>query len=159
MQVTTTSPLFAATLRPERSFRMVGGWIGLVLAAIVSMPFLLSIPEFVLPGLVAFGVAAMGLAITGIGQARRRRVSQQVTLWADQLEIATSAPGTERTLLRLDPKQVRLRLKRDSFERTTGVFLRQGTRELELGGFLSNADKSSFAKAFGAALREARRSA
>ncbi|MHA6299536.1 DUF2244 domain-containing protein [Devosia sp. CAU 1758] len=159
MQVTTTSPLFAATLRPERSFRMVGGWIGLVLAAIVGAPFLIAIPEFVLPGLVAFGLAAMGLTIMGLRQARRRRVSQQVTLWADQLEIATSAPGVEKSLLRLDPKQVRLRLVRDSFERTTGVFLRQGGRELELGEFLSNANKSSFAKAFGAALRKARRSA
>lgn len=159
MQVTTTTPLFAATLRPERSIRTLGGWIGLALAAIVAAPFLLAIPEFVLPGLVAFGLAAVALTVLGLRQARQRRTSQQVTLWADQLEIATSAPGVEKTLLRLDPHLVRLRLARDNFERTTGVFLRQGEREFELGGFLSNADKSSFAKAFGAALREARRSA
>jgi len=36
MQVTTTTPLFAATLRPDRSLRMAGGWIALVLAGIVG---------------------------------------------------------------------------------------------------------------------------
>jgi uncharacterized membrane protein len=39
------------------------------------------------------------------------------------------------------------------------VFLVHGADEIELGAFLSNSDKSSFAKAFGGALRQARRAA
>ncbi|MCP8882919.1 DUF2244 domain-containing protein [Devosia sp. XJ19-1] len=159
MQVTTTSPLFAATLRPDRNLRLAGGWIALALATIVGTPFLIAIPEFVLPGLVALALAIAGLLALGMRQARQRRTSQQVTLWADQLEIATVTPGTEKHLQRFDPKTVRLRLTRDAFERTTGVFLRHADAEIELGGFLSNADKSSFAKAFGVALRKARRAA
>ncbi|MBJ3786617.1 DUF2244 domain-containing protein [Devosia sediminis] len=158
MQVTTTSPLFAATLRPDGSLRTTGGWIALVVAAIVGTPFLIAIPEFVVPGLVAYGLAAGGLVAMSLRQSRQQRVSQQVTLWPDQLEVTTSAPGLERQLQRFDPAQVRLRLQRDSFERTTGVFLRSGQGEVELGAFLSTADKSSFAKAFGVALRRARRS-
>ncbi|WP_240549584.1 DUF2244 domain-containing protein [Devosia salina] len=159
MQVTTTTPLFAATLRPDRSLRMAGGWIGLVLAGIVGVPILVAMPEFVLPGLVAYGCAITGLLVMGLRLSRQRRTSQQVTLWADQLEIVDTAPGQDKMLRRFDPKAVKLRLERDGFERTTGVFLRHGEGEIVLGSFLSNADKSSFAKAFGAALRKARRAA
>ncbi|MVS99161.1 DUF2244 domain-containing protein [Devosia marina] len=157
MQVTTTTPLFAATLRPDRSLRMAGGWLALVLAAIVAAPFLLALPEFLVPGLSAFAIGTAGLAAMSVRQARQRRISQQVTLWADQIEIATTRPGVEKTLERFDPTEVRLRLERDSFERTTGIYLRAADREIALGPFLSTADKSSFAKAFGAALRKARR--
>lgn len=159
MQVTTTTPLFAATLRPDRSLHLAGGWIALVLAAIVGTPFLIAMPDFVLAGLTAFALASAGLVGLAVRQSQRRRTSQQVTLWPDQLEIATILPGADKQLLRLEPAQVRLRLTRDGYERTTGVFLRHGTGEIELGGFLSNGDKSSFAKAFGGALRKARRSA
>lgn len=159
MQVTTTTPLFAATLRPDRSLRMAGGWIALVLAGIVGTPFMIAAPEMLLPGLVGYGMAGAGLTGVGLRQARQRRISQQVTLWPEQLELATTAPGAEKLLQRFDPAQVKLRLVRDQFERTTGIFLRHGDGEIELGGFLSTPDKSSFAKAFGAALRKARRAA
>lgn len=159
MQVTTTTPLFAATLRPDRSLRMAGGWMALTLAGIVGTPFLIAAPDFAVPGLVAFAMAVAGLTALGLRQARQSRTSQQVTLWPDQLEIATSLPGAEKQLQRFDPAQVRLRLARDSFERTTGIFLRHGNAELELGAFLSTSDKSSFARAFGGALRQARRAA
>jgi uncharacterized membrane protein len=159
MQATTTSPLFDATLRPDRSLRLAGGWLGLVLAGIIAAPFLITIPEFVVPGLAAFGAGTAALALLSLRQSRRRRTSQQVTLWPDQIEIATVSPDREKLLQRFNPTQVRLRLVRDSFERTTGVFLRTPDGELALGAFLSTADKSSFARAFGAALRKARRSA
>lgn len=159
MQVTTTTPLFAATLRPDRSLRMAGGWIALLLAGIVGAPLLFAVPEFALPALLAFALAAGGLAGLGLRQLRQRRTSQQVTLWVDQLEIATTAPGAEKLLQRFDPNAVRLRLHRDSFERTTGIFLHHDEKVVELGSFLSVADKSSFAKAFGMALRQARRAA
>jgi uncharacterized membrane protein len=159
MQVTTTSPLFAATLRPDRSLRMAGGWLALALAGIVGTPFLVAMPEFVLPGLVAFALAVAGLFGLSLRQSRQKRTSQQVTLWTDQLEVTTIAPGAERQLQRFEVSKVRLRLKRDSSERTTGIFLVHAEGEIELGAFLSNADKSSFAKAFGGALRQARRAA
>jgi uncharacterized membrane protein len=157
MQVTTTSPLFAATLRPDRSLRMTGGWVAMALAGIVGAPILIAMPEFVVPGLVAYGIAAGGLVVLGLRQSRRRRISQQVTLWPDQLEVTTTAPGAEKQLQRFDPSTVKLKLKRDTFERTTGIFLSHDGTEIELGSFLSNPDKASFAKVFGGALRQARR--
>lgn len=157
MQVTTTSPLFAATLRPDRSLRMAGGWLALVLAGIVATPFLIAMPEFLAPGLTALALGTAGLTLQSLRQSRQARISQQITLWADQIEIATTQPGAEKTLQRFDPALVRLRLERDSFERTTGIFLKSGDSDIALGPFLSTADKASFARAFGAALRKARR--
>lgn len=157
MQVTTTTPLFAATLRPDRSLPLAGGWLGLVLAGMVGAPLIIAIPEFLVPGLAALGMGTAGMTALGLRQSRRRRISQQVTLWPDQIEIASSAPGQDKVLQRFNPMQVRLRLERDEFERTTGIYLRAGDSEIALGPFLSTADKSSFAKAFGAALRKARR--
>lgn len=159
MQVTTTTPLFAATLRPDRSLRAAGGWIGLSIAGLVGAPFLVAIPEFVLPGLLAYGLAIGAMSVFSLRLARRDRLAQTITLWPDQLEVVTLGPRQERQLRRLDPAQARLRLVRNDNERTTGIFLRQGTEEIEIGTFLSIEDKSSFARAFGAALRKARRAA
>ncbi|KKB07829.1 DUF2244 domain-containing protein [Devosia chinhatensis] len=159
MQATKTTPLFAATLRPDRSLRAAGGWIGLVVAGLLGAPLLVAMPEFVVPGLAAYGMAGGGLVAFGLRQRRRGSQFQQVTLWTDQLEITAALPGKDKVLQRFEPATVRLRLSRDGFERTTGIFLRHETGEIELGSFLSRDDKSSFARAFGAALRKARRSA
>ncbi|ODT49404.1 MAG: hypothetical protein ABS74_07745 [Pelagibacterium sp. SCN 63-126] len=155
MQATTTMPLFAATLRPDRTLRAAGGWVALVIAGIVGTPFLFAIPDFLVPGLVAYGLAIAGLSALSVSQSRRARKSQQITLWPDQLEIL-SEDKAGKALKRLDPKLVRLRLERDDNERTTGIFLVLPSEEIELGRFLANDDKSSFARAFGRALRQAR---
>lgn len=156
MQATTTSPLFAATLRPDRSLRLAGGWVGLGAAGIVAAPFLLSVPEFVLPGLAGLSLAFGSLTAIGLRQSGRRKLAQQVTLWPDQLEIASATGGGERQLWRADPKFVRLRLVRDDNERAMALFVRAGDSEIEVGSFLSLADRSSFAREFGRSLRLAR---
>ena len=62
-------------------------------------------------------------------------------------------------LRRFAPKTVRLIVVRDENEKTIAVRLRSGKEELELGAFLSPEDRSSFARAFGTALRKARQDA
>ncbi|NGP16741.1 DUF2244 domain-containing protein [Devosia aurantiaca] len=157
-QATSTTPLFSATLKPERSLHAAGGWVGLVLAGIVGTPFLIAMPEFLFPGLAAFGLAGGGLGALGIRQGRLKRQSQAISVWPDQLELVITGPGQQKQLRRFDSKAIRIRLVRDGYERTTAIFLRHAEEEVELGGFLSVDDKSSFAKAFGSALRQARRS-
>lgn len=157
MQATTTQPLFSATLRPDRTLRAIGGWVSLVIAGIVATPFLIAVPEFLLPGLAGFALSALGLVVFGVRQARRSRLAQRITLWTDQLEVLTLGPGQNRVLRRFRPKDVRLVLQRDENERTTALHLSHGAETIELGGFLANDDKSSFARAFGQALRRARR--
>ena len=156
MQATTTTPLFAATLKPDRSPRLVGGWVAYALAAIATTPLAVLVPEALVPALAAFGLGGVGLTTMTVQQSRHRRLSQQVTLWADELEIASMPATGERSLRRFDPKTVRLILARDNDEKTIGIRLRAGSEELEIGGFLKPEDRASFARAFGTALRRAR---
>jgi uncharacterized membrane protein len=48
-------------------------------------------------------------------------------------------------------------LTRDENERTTAMYLTHGSERIEIGAFMAVNDKSSFARAFGQALRKARR--
>ncbi|KRA95761.1 hypothetical protein ASD83_19175 [Devosia sp. Root685] len=153
---TTTSPLFSATLRPDRSLRAAGGWIGLAAAGLLGLPFLVAVPEFLLPGILGFAIAGGALTAFSVRQARRARLIEQITVWPDQIELVTAGPGQERQMRRLDPKTVRLVLTRDEDERTMAVHLNQGAERIEIAAFLAINDKASFARAFGQALRKAR---
>ena len=156
MQATTTTPLFAAALKPDRSPRIVGGWVAFAVAAVAAAPLAVLVPGVLLPAAVAFGIGGAGMTALSLRQSRRRRLTQQVTLWADQLEVATTERSGARTLRRFDPKTVRLVLQRDDNEKAVAMRLRAGKDELELGAFLKPEDRSSFARAFGTALRRAR---
>lgn len=157
MQVTTTTPLFAAALRPDAPLRATGGWVALAVAAVVGAPIMVAVPEFALPGAAAFALASVGLVALSLRHARRRKLVEHVTLWQDQLEISTVDATGSRSLKRFEPQAVRLVLERDENERTQAIRLRAADETVEIGAFLSSDDKASFAKAFGSALRRARR--
>ena len=159
MQATTTTPLFAAALKPDRSPRVTGGWVAFAMAGIAATPLAVLVPGALLPVLAAFGIGGAGLMALTLRQSRRRRLSQQVTLWPDQLEVVTTDRKGTRVLRRFDPHKVRLVLQRDDNEQTIAMRLREGKDEMELGAFLKPEDRSSFAKAFGTALRRARQAA
>lgn len=133
--------------------------MALACVGMVGGPLLLAAPDILVPALIAYVAAGVALFWFGLQQARRSKLTQQVTVWPEQVEIVTAAPGMEKVMRRFEPHAVRLRLVRDENERTTAVFLRHGSDELELGAFLSANDKSSFGRALGTALRQARRSA
>lgn len=157
MQATTTAPLFSAELTPHRSLTRRGMRIVIVLVAALAA----------LPGIIFFALGAwpvvgfMGLDVIAIAVAmhlamRREKRHEQLTLWADRLElIATDAKGAI-ARSQLSPKAVRLVIERDFNERTTALKLRTIKGETEIGAFLTQDDKSSLAKAFGTALRKAR---
>lgn len=153
---TTTSPLFSATIRPDRSLRAAGGWIGLAIAGILGLPLVIAAPEFLVPGAAGFLLAGAGLAAFSWRQARRARLTEQITVWPDQIEVVSAGRGQERQMRRFDPQKVRLVLTRDENERTTAMHLTFGGERVEIGGFLAVNDKPSFARAFGQALRKAR---
>lgn len=157
MQATTTTPLFSAALRPDRTLQLAGGWIALALGAVAALPFMVVVPEVVVPASVALGTTGVGLAALGLRVSRQGRVAQQVTLWADQLEIVVTNAKGARTLKRFDPHAVRLLLRRDENEKPVTLALRTGSESFEIGDFLKPEDKASFARAFGTALRKARR--
>ena len=133
--------------------------IKIVVAVLCSMALL--------PGLIFYALGAwpvvgfMGLDIVALYWAltysfRDGRRYEQVTLWADRLEVRqVSATGEEKSET-FNPFFVRLVIERDFDERTTAIRLRARERELIVGAFLNPDDKASFAQAFGTALRKAR---
>ncbi|HTM79023.1 MAG TPA: DUF2244 domain-containing protein [Devosia sp.] len=107
-------------------------------------------------------VAFMLLTVAAVAGALRlallrEKRSQQVTLWTDRLELVAIDAKGGKVRTQFTPKAVRLVIDRDFNERTTALWLRTATGETEIGAFLNQDEKSSLAKAFGTALRKARR--
>lgn len=155
---TQARPLFAARLTPNRSLsgRSYRLLIAMTVLA-VSVPGVLIFTFEVVP-LVAVGI--LGIAVLWwafSASARDGKRYEQVTLWPDQLEFKQVDGAGKETLSRFDPHAVKLVVDRDFNERTTGLHLRTAEKDFVLGAFLNADEKSSFAKAFGTALRQARR--
>jgi uncharacterized membrane protein len=150
-------PLFAATLTPHRSLSPRGKQFVIALVAALAL----------VPGIIFYVAGAwpvvgfMGLDVLAIWAAltismRAGRAHEVVTLWPGTLEVRkVDAKGAE-DVLTLVPFNVRFVIDRDFNERVTGLWLKEGTRRIALGAFLSAEEKLSFSKAFGTALRKAR---
>lgn len=156
-QATKTTPLFAAELTPHRSLTPRGLRIVMVvtvLLAIIPSLIFFALGAWPVVGFMLLAVAAIAGALQLVVQREKRR--EQLTLWADQLEIVTTNTKGVRSLIRFDPKGVRLLIERDMNERSTRLSLRTSIGDTEIGSFLSQDDRATFAKAFGTALRKAR---
>lgn len=131
-------------------------------AVVVMVAILATIPGIIFFSLGAWPIVGfMGLDVALIWWAlaahqRDGKRYEQVTLWPDQLELKQVDGKGKETLTRFNPFNVKLVIDRDFNERTTGLHLRTRDRDLELGTFLNTDEKSSFAKAFGTALKRAR---
>jgi uncharacterized membrane protein len=154
---TQARPLFAAKLTPHRSMGRRGFRAVIVMVALLAT----------IPGIVFFSMGAwpivgfMGLDVALIAWAlfahqRDGRRYEQVTLWPDQLELKQVDGTGKETLTRFNPYFVKLVIDRDFNERTTALHLRTRDRDVVLGAFLNPDEKSSFAKAFGTALKRSR---
>lgn len=157
MQATTTQPLFSAKLTPHRSLDARGKRI--VIALVAGLALILGLAFFSMGAWPIIGF--MGLDVVAIAVAlhvslRQGKRCEQITLWPDQLEILVIDVNGSRDLRRFDPKQVRLLLTRDENEKTQTMCLRNGKEAIEIGAFMHPDEKSSFARAFGTALRRAR---
>jgi uncharacterized membrane protein len=154
---TQARPLFAAKLTPHRSLGSRGYRVIIAIAAIAAtVPAItfLSLGAWPIVAFLALDVALIAWAMWA--SLRDGKRYEQVTLWRDELELK-QVDGTGReTLSRFNPGFVKLIVDRDYNERTTGLHLRTRDRDVVLGAFLNQDEKSSFAKAFGTALKRAR---
>jgi len=154
---TQARPLFAARLTPYRSLGKRGYRVVIAVIAVAA-----TVPAITFYALGAWPIVGfMGLDVALIAWAmwaslRDGKRYEQVTLWPDQLEVKQVDGSGKETLTRFNPHFVKLVVDRDYNERTTGLHLRTRDRDVLLGAFLNNDEKSSFAKAFGTALKRAR---
>ncbi len=154
---TQARPIFSARLTPRRSIGARGAGMVvavLAIAATMSGAIYFSLGAWPIIAFLVLDVALLGLAM---GQVlRRTKREEEVTLWSDQLELKQVDTTGRATLTRFHPQAVKLVIDRDFNERTTALHLRSADQDVELGAFLEPDEKSSFAKAFGTALRRAR---
>jgi uncharacterized membrane protein len=154
---TQARPLFSAKLTPHRSLGQRGYRVVIAIVAVAA-----TVPAITFYSLGAWPVVGfMGLDVALIAWAMWASLKdgkryEQVTLWRDQLELKQVDGSGKETLVRFNPGIVKLVIDRDYNERTTGLHLRTKDRDVVLGAFLNQDEKSSFAKAFGTALKRAR---
>jgi uncharacterized membrane protein len=154
---TQARPLFAARLTPHRSLNPRGVRIvAAILAALALLPGLIFylLGAWPVVGFMGLDVLALYFALTW--SLRDGRRYEQVTLWADRLEVRRVEPDGREEKQLFNPYFVRLRIERDFDEHVTRILLRAEDREHVVGAFLNPDDKASFAQAFGTALRKAR---
>ena len=154
---TQARPLFSARLTPPRSLGHNGaGAVVLLLAvcAAIAGAMYVSYGAWPIVAFLALDVLLLGWAMRHAF--RRTKREEHVVLWRDQLELKQIDIAGRETLVRFHPQAVKLVIDRDFNERTTALHLRSADQDIELGAFLEPDEKSSFAKAFGTALRRAR---
>jgi uncharacterized membrane protein len=154
---TQARPLFSAKLTPHRSLGQRGFRVVIAVVAVAA-----TVPAITFYSLGAWPIVGfMGLDVVLIAWAMWASLKdgkryELVTLWRDELELKQVDGSGKETLVRFNPSLVKLVVDRDFNERTTGLHLRTRDRDIALGAFLNQDEKSSFAKAFGTALRRAR---
>lgn len=154
---TKARPLFAATLTPNRSLSRRGLRVVVATTAVLA-----SIPGMVFFSLGAWPIVGfLGLDVLLVWWALRASLDdgrryEEVTLWADKLELKQVSASGKEQVLHFNPFYVKLVIDRDINERTTALHLRTADADTEIGAFLSPDDKTSFAKVFGTALKKAR---
>jgi uncharacterized membrane protein len=154
---TQARPLFAARLTPHRSLsprgvRLVAGFA----ASLLLLPGIIFYALGAWPVVGFMGLDVIGLYVALTWSLRDGRRYEQVTLWADQLELRRVPPKGPEVVETFNPVFTRLRIERDFDEHVTAIWLRQHDKESPIGAFLNPDDKASFAQAFGTALRKAR---
>ena len=154
---TKARPLFAATLTPNRSLSRRGLRVVVAVTAVLA-----SIPGMLFLSLGAWPIVGfLGLDVLLVWWALRTSLNdgrqfEEITLWADKLELRQISPHGKEQVLHFNPFHVKLVIDRDIDERTVGLHLRTAGSDTEIGAFLSPDDKTSFAKVFGTALKKAR---
>lgn len=152
----TDAPLLDLDLWPNRSLTVLGRkrvlWLMAAGFAVPLLPLTLT-PVVWIP--LAFCLAVLA----ALWYALRRntadgRLVERVTLWADELRVERTEPSGKVRRWRADPYWVRLTLHEEGRPENY-LTLKGGGREIELGAFLSPAERLSLAERLESAIRDA----
>lgn len=150
--------LFSATLTPHRSLGRRGFLV--LMSVIAGLWFFTGLYFWSLGAGLVMGF--IGLDFLAIWLAfklnyRAARAYEDVEVTRDALVIRKISAGGRVQEIRFNPRWARLELHREEEEGITRVTVRMRDERVVVGGFLNPDDRQSFARAFGAALAEARR--
>jgi uncharacterized membrane protein len=149
--------IFSATLRPYRSLGRAGFLLLISALTAIWLGFGLFLWEHGAWPVIGFG----GLDILAIYLAfkvnyRAARAYEEVAVSRTEIVVRKVMANGRAQEFRFNPQWVRLEVEEVEDEGVVRVALRARDRVLPVGAFLNPDDRKSFARAFGAALAEAR---
>jgi uncharacterized membrane protein len=149
--------IFSATLTPHRSLGRRG--FLMLMSVIGGLWFLTGLYFWSLgawPVIGFFGLDFLAVWIAFRLNYRAARAYEDVEVSRTALVIRKVSASGRVQEIRFNPQWVRLEVERDEEEGVTRIFVRARDRRVLVGAFLNPEDRTSFARAFGAALAEAR---
>ena len=150
--------IFSATLRPHRSLGRRGFLALMSVVAVlwfVTGLYFWSLGAWMVLGFVGLDFLAIWIAFRL--NYRAGRAYEEVEVSRAALLIRKVAPSGRFQELRFNPLWVRLEVQQVEDEGVTRIVVRTRGESVAIGAFLNPPDRESFARAFGAALAEARR--
>ena len=150
-------PIFSATLRPHRSLPPAG--FALLMAAVGLTCFLAGLMFWRLGGWPVAGFLGLDWLVIWLAfrlNYRSARAHEDVVVTRDELLIRKVAASGRASEVRLNPYFARLEVTRVEDEGVTALAVRVSGQKVGLGAFRNPEDRESFARAFGAALAQAR---
>jgi uncharacterized membrane protein len=150
--------IFSATLQPHRSLGRRGFLI--LIATIAGLWFVTGLYFVALGAWPVLGF--IGLDLVAIWLAfrlnyRAARAYEEIEVGRTALVIRKVTPSGRAQEIRFNPQWARLEVEQLEDEGVTRIAVRMRDTRVAVGAFLNPDDRKSFARAFGAALAEARR--
>jgi len=149
--------IFSATLVPHRSLGRRGFLLLILLIAglwFLTGVFFWSLGAWPVLGFIGLDFLAIFVAFRL--NYRAARAYEEVEVTRTSLVVRKVAASGRVQELRFNPRWVRLEVEEIEDEAVTRLFIRAREHRVTVGGFLNPEDRTSFARAFGAALAEAR---
>ena len=150
--------IFSATLRPHRSLGRRGFLLLMTVIAglwFVTGLYFVALGAWPVLGFVGLDLFAVWLAFRL--NYRAARAYEDIEVSRSALVIRKVGPSGKAQEIRFNPQWARLDVERLEDEGVTRITLRMRDVKVPVGAFLNPEDRKSFARAFGAALAEARR--
>lgn len=147
------SPIYAVRLWPNRSMTPRQRKLMLGMAALgFSVPLIPAWGTYVFWGLLPFLLGALAMLWLGFRRSDRDgRLTEVLTLWRDEIRVERHEPSGRKRRWSADPLKVRVILHEDSRPENY-LTLTGGSREIELGAFLSPGERLSLKDEVDAAL-------
>lgn len=150
--------IFAATLTPHRSLGRTGFLV--LMSLIASLWFVTGLYFWSLgawPVAGFFGLDFLAVWLAFKLNYRAARAVEEIEVSRDLLIIRKVAPNGRAQETRFNPRWARLEVQKIRDEGVSTIAVRMQSERVPVGAFLNPQDRGSFARAFGAALAEARR--
>lgn len=150
--------IFSATLRPHRSLGQMGFLVLMLVIGglwFVTGLYFVSLGAWPVLGFLGLDVLAVWVAFRL--NYRAARAYEEVEVSRTALIIRKVSPGGRLQEIRFNPHWARLEIQTVEDEFVSRIFVRARADKVPVGAFLNPDDRRSFARAFGAALAEARR--